>query len=129
VLARCGEFFAVAVPPVSCTVPSAVPPLRTTTFGGGQGGRSAEGDPVAELVADSELAAIAGSDWLVLGGDLASAAALQGAVFFALFCGLCLAAAGAFGVVEVLEAGGAGGLGCGALVLWAAGADESAGLT
>ena len=87
---------------------------------------------MAEPAADPELAAIAGSDWLVLVGDLALAGALQGAVFFALLCSLRFAAAGAFGAVEVLEAGfagGAGGLVCGALVLWAAGADDSAGLT
>jgi hypothetical protein len=75
---------------------------------------------VAEPV-DPELFAIAGSDWLVLAGDLALAGALQGAVFFALLCGLCFAAAGAFfGADDESEAGlfvGSGELVCGALVL------------
>jgi hypothetical protein len=100
--------------------------LRTTTFGGGHGGRSAED----ELLADPEGAAIAGSDRLALGVDLLLVAAMQGAVFFALLRGLCFAAAGAFGAVEALEAGFAGGAGgavCGEV--WAAGADESGGLT
>lgn len=109
-------------------MPSAVPPLRTTTLGGGHGGRSAEGEPVAE----PELAAVAGPGWLPL-GDVLALAALQGAVFFALLCGLRFAAAGAFfGADEESEAGlfvGAGGLVCGAPVLCGAGADESAGLT
>jgi hypothetical protein len=85
-----------------------------------------------EVVADPELAAMAGSDWLALGWDLASAAAMQGAVFFALLCGLRFAATGAFFGADESEAGlfdGAGGVVCGTLVLWAAGADESAGLT
>ena len=108
-------------------MPSAVPPLRTTTFGGGHGGRSTTAEPV-----DPALAAVAGSAWLALGGDLALAAAMQGAVFFALLCGLCFAAGAAFGAGGALEAGLAGGVGgvvCGTLVLWPAGADDSAGLT
>ena len=70
---------------------------------------------------DPELVAIAGSDWLALAGDLALAGALQGAVFFALLCGLCFAAAGDFLCADdESEAGlfvGAGGLVCGTLVL------------
>jgi hypothetical protein len=88
---------------------------------------------VVELLGDPELVAVAGSGWLPLRGDLALAAAMQGAVFLALLgCLRFAAAGGAFGAVEGPEAElfvGAGGLACGALVLWGAGVDESAGLT
>jgi hypothetical protein len=88
---------------------------------------------VVELLGDPELVAVAGSGWLPLRGDLALAAAMQGAVFFALLgCLRFAAAGGAFGAVEGPEAElfvGADGLACGALVLWGAGVDESAGLT
>jgi len=91
--------------------------LRTTTFGGGQGGRSAEADPAA----DSELAVVAGSDWRLLGDVLTLAAALQGAAFLAVLWDLCFATAGTFfGADEEAEAelfAGAGGLACGALGL------------
>jgi len=86
-----------------------------------------------ELLGDPELVAVAGSGWLPLRGDLALAAAMQGAVFFALLCCLRLEATGGdVGAVEGTEAElfvGADGLACGALVLWGAGVDESAGLT
>jgi len=76
---------------------------------------------MAEPVAEPELAAVAASEWLVLVRDLALAGALQGAVFFALLCGLCFAAAGDFLCADdESEAGlfvGAGGLVCGTLVL------------
>jgi len=101
--------------------------LRTTTFGGGQGGRSAEAGPAA----DSELAVVAGSDWLLLGDVLTLAAALQGAAFLAVLWDLGFATAGTFfGADDEAEAelfAGAGGLACGALGLGGAGADESAG--
>lgn len=88
---------------------------------------------MAELLGDPELVAVAGSGWLPLRGDLALAAAMQGAVFFALLGCLRFAVpGGAFGAVEGPEAElfvGADGLACGALVLWGAGVDESAGLT
>ena len=76
---------------------------------------------MVELLGDPELVAVAGSGWLPLRGDLALAEAMQGAVFFALLCGLCFAAAGAFfGADDESEAGlfvGSGELVCGALVL------------
>jgi hypothetical protein len=88
---------------------------------------------VVELLGDPELVAVAGSGWPPLRGDLALAEAMQGAVFFALLCCLRFAATGgAFGAVERPEAElfvAAGGLACGALGLWGAGVDESAGLT
>ncbi|MFZ0956878.1 MAG: hypothetical protein WAN60_11090 [Candidatus Sulfotelmatobacter sp.] len=71
-----------------------------------------------ELFADADLAAVAGSECVPLGDVLESAAALQGAAFFALLCGLCFATAGFFfGAGDESEAGLLAGTGC-----WACGA-------
>ncbi|HLW86056.1 MAG TPA: hypothetical protein VKR60_12635 [Candidatus Sulfotelmatobacter sp.] len=91
--------------------------MRTTTFGGGQGGRSAAG---AATGAGAAAAASVGAEGLLT-------AALQGAAF--IFCPLCFAVIGFFAAGEEVEGGLAGGDTCVSELLWEEGVDEFGGLT